>query len=56
MSKRLIKGGWLPSLKYTEYVVKITKFVISPEVQFQRRFLNLVSTALQQRLVLLLEL
>jgi len=40
-------------MKHMEYVVKITESVISPEVQFKRRFLYLASTALQQLVSLL---
>jgi len=32
----LTKSGWLSSMKYTEYVTKIMKTVISPEVQLRR--------------------
>jgi len=43
-----VKNDWLPSMKYTEYVVKITETVISPDVQFK--------CAALQRLVLSIEL
>jgi len=36
----LTKSGWLPSMKYTEYVAKITETVISPEVQLKHCFLQ----------------
>jgi len=36
----LTKSGWLPSMKYMEYVVKITETVISLEVQFKFHFLE----------------
>jgi len=30
--------GWLPLMKYMEYIVEITETVISPEVAFKSRF------------------